>query len=63
MLSVGIEKTPFYQIGMKKGVEETTLKNAVVMLEKFKLSIDDVVKELNIKKSELLEYMKNKKEV
>ena len=65
MLTVDIEKTPFYQIGMKKGfkegIKETTLSNAVIMLEKFKLSIDDVVKELNIKKEELLEYMKNNK--
>jgi hypothetical protein len=32
------------------------------MIEKFKISIDDIVKELNIKKEELLEYMKNKEE-
>jgi len=32
------------------------------MIKDFQLAIDDVVKKLNIKKEELLEYMKNKKE-
>ena len=32
------------------------------MIKEFKLAIDDVVEKLNIKKEELLEYMKNKKE-
>jgi hypothetical protein len=44
MLAVDIEKIPFYKDG----------------LEKFKLSIDDIVKELNIKKEELLEYINKK---
>jgi len=30
------------------------------MIEDFQLAIDDVVKKLNIKKEELLEYMKEK---
>jgi len=29
----------------------------------FQLAIDDVVQKLNIKKEELLEYMKNKEEI
>ena len=58
MLTVDIEKTPFYEIGFEKA----TFENAIVMIEKFKISIDDIVKELNIKKEELLEYMKNKEE-
>jgi len=62
MLTVDIEKTPFYQIGVKtgvaKGIKEATFKNAMVMINRFKLSIDDTVKELHIKKEELLEYMK-----
>ena len=66
MLTVDIEKTPFYQIGVEKGFEkgklEERFENAIVMIDRFKLSIDDIVKELNIKKEELLEYMKNKKE-
>ena len=37
-------------------------KTAIKMIERFNLSVDDVIKELNLKKEELLEYMrKNKK--
>ena len=69
MLTVDIEKTPFYQMGVEMGVErgkelgikEATFKNAMVMINKFKLSVDDIVEELNIKKEELLEYMKQTK--
>ena len=69
MLTVDIEKTPFYKIGIEKGVaqgikqglKEATFNNAIVMIKDFQLAIDDVVKKLNIKKEELLEYMKNKK--
>jgi len=65
MLSVDIEKTPFYQLGEERG-EKRGLKigifdTAIVMIDKFNLSIDDIVKELNIKKEELLEYMQEKK--
>jgi len=64
MLTVDIEKTPFYQIGMERGIEsgkkETSFENAIIMIEKFKLSIDDIVRELNLKKEELLEYMEQK---
>jgi len=62
MLTVDIEKTPFYQIGVEKGEKKATFNNAIVMIKDFQLAIDDVVKKLNIKKEELLEYMKNKKE-
>jgi len=58
MLTVDVEKTPFYEIGFEKA----TFENAIVMIEKFQISIDDIVKELDIKKEELLEYMKNKEE-
>jgi hypothetical protein len=73
MLTVDIEKIPFFQDGVKvgiaqgieRGIEKGKLEerfdNAIVMIEKFKLSIDDIVKELNIKKEELLEYMKQTK--
>jgi len=54
MLTVDIEKTPLYKIGVQKGIFETAIK----MIERFNLSIDDVIKELNIKKEELLEYIK-----
>jgi len=62
MLSVNVEKTPFYRMGMKDGIKEATFENAIAMIEKFNIAIDDIVKEFNIKKDELLEYMKNKKE-
>jgi len=64
MLSVNVEKTPFYRMGQKVGAKEATFESAIIMIEKFKLSIDDIVKELNIKKEELLEYInkKNSKE-
>jgi hypothetical protein len=65
MLTVDIEKIPFFQdgvrIGVEKGAKEATFKNAIIMIKEFQLAIDDVVKKLNIKKDELLEYMKNKK--
>jgi len=64
MLTVDIEKTPFYKIGMERGMEsgrkETALKNATIMIEKFNLSIDSIVTEFDIKKEELLEYMKRR---
>ena len=62
MLTVDIEKIPFFQDGVEKGKVEERFDNAILMIEKFKISIDDIVKELNIKKEELLEYMKNKEE-
>jgi hypothetical protein len=66
MLTVDIEKTPFYQIdveqGVIKGKMEERFDNAILMIKEFQLAIDDVVQKLNIKKEELLEYMKNKKE-
>jgi predicted transposase YdaD len=68
MLTVDIEKTPFYKIGIERGMErgmergakENALKNAMIMISDFKLAIDDVVKKLNLKKEELLEYMNKK---
>ena len=63
MLSVNVEKTPFYRMGMKDGIKEATFENAIAMMEKFNHSIDDMVKAFNIKKEELLEYMKNKKRI
>jgi len=60
MLAVNIEQTPFYRMGAKDGRKEATFESAIVMIERFKLSIDDIVKELNIKKDELLEYMKKR---
>jgi predicted transposase YdaD len=69
MLTVDIEKTPFYEIGVERGFDrgiakgklEERFENAIIMIEKFNLSIDSIVREFNIKKDELLEYMKRKK--
>ena len=62
MLAVDIKNIPFYQDGFKEGAKEATLKNAMIMIKDFQIAIDDVVKKLNIKKEELLEYIKLKKE-
>jgi hypothetical protein len=61
MLTVDIEKTPFYKIGVERGKLEERFENAIIMIEKFNLSVDSIVREFNIKKDELLEYMKRKK--
>jgi len=58
MLKIDITKTPLYEIG----AERATFDSAIIMIKEFQLAIDDVVQKLNIKKEELLEYMKNKKE-
>ncbi len=66
MLTVDIEKIPFYQMGVEMGVERGKLEerfdNTIVMIKDFQIAIDDVVKKLNIKKEELLEYMKQTKQ-
>ena len=48
------------QIGMQQGIQTGIFETAVKMIEKFNLSIDDVIKELNLKKEELVEYMQKK---
>ena len=58
MLTVDIEKTPLYQWEMK----QTQFRSAMIMVKEFQLAIDDVVQKLNIKKEELLEYIKSKEE-
>jgi len=49
------------QIGIKQGMQTGIFETAIKMIERFNLSIDDVIKELNLKKEELLEYMQKKK--
>ena len=61
MLAVNLEDTPVYQWELERAVKKANFESAIVMIEKFKLSIDDIVKEFNIKKEELLEYIKQKK--
>ena len=60
MLTVDIEKIPFFQDGVEQGKIEERFDNAILMIKEFQLAIDDVVQKLNIKKEELLEYMKQK---
>jgi len=61
MLAVNLEDTPVYQWEMKRTIKVTNFKNAIVMMEKFNIPIDAIVKEFNIKKEELLEYINQKK--
>ena len=67
------EDLPSYEIGLERGynngisqglsqgLSQGIFETAIKMIDKFNLSIDEVIKELNIKKEELLEYMKNRK--
>ena len=48
--------------GLEQGIEKGIFDTAIIMMEKMNHSIDEIVKVLNIKKEELLEYIKNKKE-
>jgi hypothetical protein len=61
-----ITKTPLYELamekGMERGMEKGIFDTAIIIMEKMNYSIDEIVKVLNIKKEELLEYMKKKKE-
>jgi hypothetical protein len=62
MLTVDIEKTPFYKIGLERGQLKERYENAILMMENFNHSMDEIVKVFNIKKEELLDYIKEKKE-
>lgn len=61
MLTVEIEKTPLYMIGEKRGEKRgekmAALKYAMTVMQRYKIPIDDIVKDFNIKKEELLAYM------
>ena len=46
---------------MERATKKANFESAIVMIKDFQLAIDDVVKKLNIKKEELLEYIKQKK--
>ncbi len=46
--------------GIQTGIQQGVFETAIVMIKDFQLAIDDVAQKLNIKKEELLEYMKNK---
>ena len=62
MLAVNLEDTPVYQWEMKRAVKKANFESAIAMMEKFNHSMDEIVKVLNIKKEELLEYIKQKKQ-
>ena len=63
--TVKMEDLPSYQRVLERGVDigisQGIFETAIIMIEDFKIAIDDVVEKLNIKKEELLEYMKKKK--
>jgi len=42
-------------------MKEATFESAILMMEKLNHSMDEIVKVLNIKKEELIEYIKQKK--
>jgi len=64
MLSVDIEKTPFYRMGEKRGEKmgekRGGLQMAATMIEEFNLSVDAVAKKLNISIDELRKYLNEK---
>ena len=50
--------------GIQQGMQQGIFETAIRMIDKFNLSVDDVIKELNIKKEDFLGYLeknKNKK--
>jgi len=49
------------QRGMEQGIQTGIFETAIVMIKDFQIAIDDVVAKLNIKKEELLKYMRDKK--
>jgi hypothetical protein len=49
------------EAGIQQGIQQGVFETAIVMIKDFQITIDDVVGKLNIRKDELLEYMKNKK--
>jgi len=56
-IDIGIEKG--IDIGMEQGIEKGVLKSAIKMITKFKLSIEEVARELNISIDELKKHLDN----
>ncbi len=52
------EDLPSYEIGMERGISQGVIKTAITMISKFKLSVEDVSKELNISIDELKKHLK-----
>ena len=51
------ENLPSYEIGMERGVSQGIIDTAITMITKFKLSVEDVAKELNISIDELKKHL------
>ncbi len=47
--------------GIQTGIQQGIFETAIRMIEKFNLSVDDVIKELNIKKEDFLRYLEQNK--
>ena len=47
--------------GMQRGIQQGIFETAIRMIERFNLSVDEVIAELNLKREEFLEYIQNKK--
>ncbi len=64
MLTIDIEKTPLYQIGVEKGElkgkKYATLENVAIMIERYKIPLDNIVKDFGLKKEELVAYLKQR---
>jgi len=53
-----------FKNGVQSGIHQGIFETAIRMIDRFNLSVDDVIKELNIKKEDFLHYLeenKNKK--
>ena len=57
---IGVERG--LQQGMQQGVSQGTLQTAITLIQKFRLSIEDVAKELNISFVELKKHLEKEKE-
>jgi len=62
MLSVDIEKTPFYKMAEKQIEKRAVFQTAIRMIEEFHLSIEQVAQKLNISMDELKKQMDKKSE-
>ena len=62
---VRLEDLPSYEIGFKKGIddgfkqgiEQATFENAIFIIDKYNISIEQVSKDFSIPKEKLLEFL------
>jgi len=57
-IQIGVQQG--IQQGIQTGIQTGIFETAIIMMEKLNHSIDEIVKVLNIKKEELIEYMDRK---